>query len=201
MAVGFLLTLTVPFAAVTVTGKLLAVVVPWVWLMAGAELDELPQPATTAAMAAAARVAAAGRRLAAWRRARWLVRTRWFNSSSGCLGQSASVATPWRDRNEPPFLRGQVVDAGQASGLVLRRRLVDRRDARHHRCGTAPDSHRLRWAQRHPGAGPGQTRYYCPALLRCQERRLPAGGVPGTAGRGDSLLQRSVESGLSCHRR
>jgi hypothetical protein len=26
---------------------------------------------------------------------------------------------PGRDRNEPPFLRGQVADTGQASGLVL----------------------------------------------------------------------------------
>ena len=51
-------------------------------------------------------------------------------------------------RNEPPFLRGQIVGAGQASGLVPRRG--------HHRCGTAPESHRLRWALRHPGPIPGQ---------------------------------------------
>jgi len=52
------------------------------------------------------------------------------------------AATPGH-RNEPPFLRGQVVGTGQASGLVL--------CLRHHRCGTAPGSHRLRWAQHHPG--------------------------------------------------
>src|ERR1019366_639057 len=33
-------------------------------------------------------------------------------------GRSASAATPTRHRSDPPFLRGQVADAGQASGLV-----------------------------------------------------------------------------------
>jgi hypothetical protein len=32
---------------------------------------------------------------------------------------------------------------------------------RHHRCGTAPDSHRLRCAQHHPGANPGTGTAYC----------------------------------------
>ncbi len=54
-------------------------------------------------------------------------------------GRSALRCDARRHRNEPPFLRGQVAGTGQASGLVLRRR--------HHRCGTAPGSHRLRWEQ------------------------------------------------------
>ena len=58
----------------------------------------------------------------------------------GCL---RPLRCPQRHRNEPPFLRGQRVGAGQASGLIPRG---------HHRCGTAPESHRLRWAPHHPGA-------------------------------------------------
>jgi hypothetical protein len=58
-------------------------------------------------------------------------------------GRSAFRCDARWHRNEPPFLRGQVVGAGQASGLVLRRR--------HYRCGTAPDSHRLRWDSTCPG--------------------------------------------------
>src|SRR5215470_887785 len=115
---------TAPLAAATVTGKLppplaaaLAVLLV-VW--------ELPHAAHAAARAAAA--ARAGRRRE---------RTRMIILRRVVEDEVRPLRHPTGHRNEPPFLRGQYVGTGQASGLIP--------SPGHHRCGTAPASHRLRW--------------------------------------------------------
>src|SRR5258708_33129743 len=110
---------------------------------------ELPQAAADRARAAAATRAAARRE-----RYRMIILRRVVEDEVRPLRRRT------RHRNEPPFLRGQVVGAGQASGLIPRvantvSQTPWREHRGHHRCGTAPDSHRLRWALRHPGPSPG----------------------------------------------
>src|ERR1022692_5063477 len=78
-------------------------------------------------------------------------------------GRSASVATPRRDRNEPPFLRGQAVATGQASGLVLLTEASPLRDS----AGFTPASLCSATSRR-----TGTAESYCTWARRSEERRV-----------------------------
>src|SRR5262245_51324912 len=119
MACGRVDTCTEPFAAVTVTGNAPRAPAP------PGEPEPFGAPLLAVVLHAAAAKAAA-KATAISRRTGACVITH----PPVCRGgRSASVATPRRDRNEPPFLRGQVVDPGQASGLVLRPEASPLRDS------------------------------------------------------------------------
>src|ERR1022692_2104765 len=113
IAVGCLLTCTDPLAAVIVTGK-----APVTLALAEAEpvapgdvgvADVLLHPAATTASAVASAIADSRRGIA-----RMIISSSVWSWRTKCARCDTR-----RNRNEPPFLRGQVVDAGQASGLVL----------------------------------------------------------------------------------
>src|SRR5499427_6038750 len=121
---------TWPLAAVTVVGKLPAplaaalAVLLVVW--------ELPHAAHVAARAAAA--ARAGRRRE---------RTRMIILRRVVEDEVRPLRRPTGHRNEPPFLRGQYVGTGQASGLIPPPGASPLRDS----AGISPAS----LGQRHPG--------------------------------------------------
>src|ERR1017187_1597769 len=122
---------TAPLTALTVTGNAAALAG---WLVAPplALVPELPHAAHATAMTAAA--ARAGRRLA---RTRIIILRRFMEDE----------ARPLRHRRGIEAIRPSSEDRS----LTRARRPGSSPQKGHHRCGTAPGSHRLRWAQRHPG--------------------------------------------------
>src|SRR5262249_30474447 len=160
IAIGREAMCTAPLAADTVAGKLLLAA----GLAGGGAGWELPAGAQAAARAAAA--ARVGRRRE---------RTRMIILRRVVEDEVRPLRRPTGHRNEPPFLRGQYVGTGQASGLIPPRG--------HHRCGTAPASHRLRWVSAILG-GPRTTG----TLSRPEGARRSGRGDPGRPGHSRRLV-------------
>src|SRR5262245_45946803 len=152
IAVGREAMCTAPLAADTVAGKLLLAA----GLAGGVAGWELPHAAQAAARAAAA--ARAGRRR---ERTRMIILRRVVEDEVRPLRHRRG------HRNEPPFLRGQYVGTGQASGLIPPRGASPLRDS----AGISPAS----LGQRHPG-WTQDNRY---PLAAGRGRAVPAGETPG----------------------
>src|SRR5215470_7241097 len=152
IAVGREAMCTAPLAAYTVAGKLLLAA----GLAGGVAGWELPHAAQAAARAAAA--ARAGRRR---ERTRMIILRRVVEDEVRPLRHRRG------HRNEPPFLRGQYVGTGQASGLIPRGGITVAGQRRHLTgfAGSAPS-----WVN------PGQ-----PVPYRARKGRAALAGRPRAA--------------------